>query len=263
MAEDLCRDLESLKLPYLANNLDAFIAAVTAAKSPPLSIIEQLVRHELKEAKQKTLETRLNASKVNSRKWRSIADFDWSWPTKIDRAAVERLFELHFLSEPANAVFLGPSSVGKSMLARNLAFHAVMKGYQTLFVEASALLSDLENIDSPRLLSARLKYYARPKLLVIDELGYLSSSSRAGDLLFQLINQRYEKVATVITTNVNFKDWGTIFPQVACVSAMLERLLHRAEIISIEGASYRMKEAKARGVRGSLVEGIEEKNERL
>ena len=246
MYEELCRDLDALKLKYLAGNLDNFISSVTKSKTAPLTMIEQIARLELDEAKNRSLASSLNASKVNSRKWRPMADFDWSWPTKIDRSAVERLFELNFLSEPANVILIGPSSLGKSMIARNLVYHGVTKGHQAMFVEASDLLTELDDIDSARQLHAKLKYYARPKLLVIDEIGYLSFSARAGDLLFQLISQRYEKTSTIVTTNVNFKEWGKIFPQAACVSALLERLLHSAEIISIEGESYRMKEAAER-----------------
>ena len=242
MYDELIRDLDTLKLRYLASHLNDFIASVTKARTPPLAIIEQIAKRELEEAKKRSLISRLNTSKVNAKKWRPLADFDWSWPKNIDRAAVERLFELNFLDEPANAIFMGPSSLGKTMIARYLFYPAVQKGHQAIFVEASALLSELEDIDSARQLHSRLKYSARPKLLVIDEIGYLSFSARAGDLLFQVISQRYEKAATIVTTNVSFKDWGKIFPQAACVSALLERLLHRAEIITIEGDSYRMKE---------------------
>jgi len=247
MYEELCRNLESLKLNYLAANLDHFVASVTKSRTAPLTIIEQLVRLELEETRKRSLESRIKTSKVHSRKWRPMADFDWSWPKKIDRPAIERLFDLNFLSEPANVIFIGPSSLGKSMIARNLVHQAVTKGHQAMFIEASELLAELDDIDSARQLHAKMKYYARPKLLVIDEIGYLSFSARAGDLLFQLISQRYERTSTIVTTNVNFKEWGKIFPQAACVSALLERLLHNAEILTIEGDSYRMKESADRG----------------
>lgn len=246
MHEELRHNLESLKLNYLASNLDDFIARVTKTPTAPLAMIDLIARLEREEARKRSMETRMKLSKVNDRKWRPMADFDWNWPKKIDRPAIEKLFRFDFLEEPANVVLMGPSSLGKSMIARNLVHEAVTKGHQALFVDASTMLRELDEIDSARHLHSKMKYYGRQRLLVIDEIGYLSFTARAGDLLFQLINERYEKVSTIITTNVAFKDWGTIFPQAACVSALLERLLHRAEIISIDGESYRMKEATER-----------------
>jgi DNA replication protein DnaC len=235
-----------LRLNYLAANLDDFISRMTKSKASALTMIEQIVKFELDEVKKRSTESRMKMSKVYARKWRPMADFDWNWPKKIDRKAVEKLFDLNFLEDAANVILMGPSSIGKSMIARNLVHHAVMKGHQALFLEAVDVLRELDEIDSSRRLHARMKHYGRQKLLVIDEIGYLSFSSKAGDLLFQLINERYEKASTIITTNVNFKEWGQIFPQAACISAMLERLLHRAEIITIEGDTYRMKEASER-----------------
>ncbi len=251
MKDVLQNSLEALKLNYLAANIDGFINEALKAKMTPLAMIEQMARRELEEVKKRSVESRMKLSKVNSRKWRSLADFDWNWPKKIDRRAIEKLFDLNFIEEPANVVFIGPSSLGKSMIARNLVHHAVMKGHQALFIDAATALAELDEMDSARQLRAKMKYYGRQKLLIIDEIGYLSFSARAGDLLFQLISERYEKASTIITTNVNFKEWGKIFPQAACVSALLERLLHRAEIITIEGESYRMKEAGERNNNGS------------
>lgn len=248
--ETLRRNLEALKLNYLAANMDKFIAEASKSKMPPQAILERIVRLESEESKRRSIESRMKQSKVNSKKWRPMADFDWNWPKKIDRKAVEKLFDLTFLEEPANVVLMGPSSLGKSMIARNLVHHAVMQGHQALFIDAAAALNELDEIDSARQLRAKMRYYGRPKLLVIDEVGFLSFSTKAGDLLFQMISERYEKTSIVVTTNVNFKEWGKIFPQAACVSAMLERLLHRAEIINIEGDSYRMKEASERNDTG-------------
>jgi DNA replication protein DnaC len=244
--DTICKKLESLKLNYLAANMDKFITEATKAKMSPQAVIEYMVRLECDESKRRSIESRMRQSKVDSRKWRTMADFDWNWPKKINRRAVEKLFDLTFLEEPANVILMGPSSLGKSMIARNLVHHAVMQGHNALFIDAAAALNELDEIDSARQLRAKMKYYSRPRLLVIDEVGFLSFSTRAGDLLFQLISERYEKSSIVVTTNVNFKEWGKIFPQAACVSAMLERLLHRAEIINIEGESYRMKEAGER-----------------
>lgn len=246
MLEDLKPELTKLKLHYLENHLSEVLAKASKAKWDYQTFLTEVVRLEIEEIKRRSVESRLRSSRVNVCKWRPLVEFNWSWPKKIDREAIEALFHLNFLEEPANVVFIGPSSLGKTMIARNLVHQAVLSGHHAVFVEANDLLRELSDLDSARMLHNRLKFYAKPKLLVIDEIGYLSFSQRAGDLLFQLISQRYEKCSTVITTNVNFKDWGTIFPNAACVSALLERLLHRAEIIAIEGTSYRMKEADER-----------------
>lgn len=246
MFKEIKRQLADLRLHYLASNLDDFVARITKGHLPPVSILEEMCRLESAEKTRRSIDSRLRTSRVNTRKWKPLADFDWSWPKKIDRPVIERLLTLNFLDEPANIVLMGPASLGKTTIARNLVHTAALAGRSALFVEAHDLLHELESIDSARGLHVRLKYYARPSLLVIDELGYLSFSSRAGDLMFQLISARYEKNSTVVTTNVAFKEWGTIFPAVSCVSAMLERLLHRSEVITIEGDSYRMKEAESR-----------------
>ena len=130
---------------------------------------------------------------------------------------------LNFLSEPANAIIFGSSGVGKTMIAKNIAYQSALAGHSALFVEASEMLSDLERQESPRLLKLRMSYYARPSVLVIDEVGYLSYSSRAADLIFQLVSRRHEKVCTIVTTNVAFKDWNTIFPGAACMVALIDR----------------------------------------
>ncbi len=249
MSTELKTALSELKLHYLSQNIDDFIARVTKGHLSPISIIEEICRLERDEAKRRTTDSRLRSSRVNARKWKTMNDFDWAWPKKIDRPLIERLFTLNFIEEPANVFLIGPSSVGKTTIARNLVHEAVLKGKTAIFVEAHDLMHELEAIDSARILHSRLKFYAKPQLLVIDEVGFLSFSTRAGDLLFQLVSQRYEKNSTMITTNVPFKDWNTIFPTASCVSAMLERLLHRNEVVTIEGDSYRMKEADERKVK--------------
>jgi DNA replication protein DnaC len=132
------------------------------------------------------------------------------------------------------------------MLAQNLAHQALLKGHTVLFTSASDLLSDLTQRDSAHLLQLRLRRYARPKLLVIDELGYLSYDHRHADLLFEVISRRYLKAPTIITTNKPFSDWNDVFPNATCVVTLIDRLTHRAEVIQIDADSYRLKEAKER-----------------
>ncbi|MEO8410570.1 MAG: ATP-binding protein [Propionivibrio sp.] len=160
--------------------------------------------------------------------------------------AVEELMSLDFLKESANIVLLGPNGVGKSTLAKNLAYQSLIQGRTVLFTTAGQLLGDLAALDSDSALRRRLRHYAAPDLLVIDEVGYLSYSNRHADLLFELISLRYETKSTLVTTNRPFAEWSEVFPNAACVVSLVDRLVHNAEVISIEGDSYRLKEAKER-----------------
>jgi DNA replication protein DnaC len=153
---------------------------------------------------------------------------------------------LRFLADTANVVLLGPNGVGKSMIARNIAHQAVLAGHTVLFTSAGHMLNELAGADGDNALRHRLSVYARPRLLVVDEVGYLSYSNRHADLLFEIVSRRYEVKSTLITTNRPFAEWGEVFPNAACVVSLVDRLVHHAEIIVIQGESYRLKEAKER-----------------
>ncbi|MER8817528.1 ATP-binding protein [Mesorhizobium sp. M0965] len=159
---------------------------------------------------------------------------------------MEALMGLDFIRDAGNAVLIGPNGVGKSTFARNIAYHAVLNGHTALFTSAGQLLGDLAAIDSASALRRRLAHYAAPTLLVIDEVGYLSYTNRHADLLFELISRRYKTKSTLVTTNRNFAGWHEVFPNAACVVSMVDRLVHNAEVIAIEGQSYRLKEATER-----------------
>ena len=206
--------------------------------------VRTLVEVEEEQRIKRSLERRIKAAHLND--FRPLADFDWSWPRRIDRAQLEELFNLEFLKEAENILLLGPNGVGKTMIAQNLAHQALLAGHQVLFTTASALLGDLVQRDSSHALQLGLRRYARPHLLVIDEVGYLSYDNRHADLLFEVVTRRYEHSSTIITSNKPFSEWNDVFPNAACVVTLIDRLTHRAEIVSIEADSYRLKEAKQR-----------------
>ena len=203
-----------------------------------------LLQWEEEERSRRSLERRLQAAQIG--RFKPLCDFDWQWPKRCDRAAVEELMSLDFLKESANVVLLGPNGVGKSTLAKNLAHQALILGRTVLFTSAGQLLGDLAALDSDSALRRRLRHYATPDLLVIDEVGYLSYSNRHADLLFELVSRRYEVKSTLVTTNRPFAEWSEVFPNAACVVSLVDRLVHQAEVISIEGDSYRLKEARER-----------------
>ncbi len=208
--------------------------------------VAQLLGWEAAERHRRSLERRLRAAHIGP--FKSLADFDWAWPTQCDRAVVEELMTLVFLQDASNVVLVGPNGVGKTMCACNLGYQAVLAGRTALFITAAQLLGELASLDSDSALRRRLKHYASPDLLMIDEVGHLSYSNRHADLLFELISRRYQHKSTVVTTNKPFAEWGEVFPNAACVVSLIDRLMHRAEVVRIEGKSYRQKEADEREV---------------
>jgi DNA replication protein DnaC len=159
---------------------------------------------------------------------------------------VSELMTLSFIQQATNIILVGPNGIGKSTIAQNLVHHAVMQGHNALFVNAAHMLGDLAAQDGDNALRRRLRHYARPSLLVIDEIGYLSYANRHADLLFEIISRRYESKPTIVTTNRPFTEWNEVFPNAACVVSIVDRLLHHSEIIVLKGDSYRIKEAKER-----------------
>ena len=206
--------------------------------------VSQLIEWEEEERTRRSLERRLRDARIG--RFKPLADFDWNWPTRCDRDAIEGLMSLEFIAEAANVVLVGPNGVGKSTLVKNVAHQALIRGRTVRFTTAGELLGDLAALDSDTALRRRLRHYAAPDLLVIDEIGYLSYSNRHADLLFELVSRRYESKSTVVTTNKAFSDWSEVFPNAACVVSLVDRLIHHSEVISIEGESYRLKEAKER-----------------
>jgi DNA replication protein DnaC len=207
--------------------------------------LPELVTLEERERKRRSLERRLRAARIGA--FKSMADFDWGWPKRIDREAIDELLSLKFVEDGINAVLLGPNGVGKTMILRNVAHQATLRGHTVRFTTASDMLGDLAAQESSAALARRLRRYVQPRLLCIDEVGYLSYDNRYADLLFEVVTRRYDGPRSIIlSTNKPFAEWSEIFPHAACTVTLIDRLLHRAELIDIAGDSYRLKEAKER-----------------
>jgi DNA replication protein DnaC len=205
-----------------------------------------LLEVEEDERQRRSLERRIRNGKLG--RFKPMADFDWAWPETIDRVQVEALLRLEFIKDAANPIVIGPNGIGKTMLAKNVAHKALLAGNTVLFTTASDMLGDLAAQDSASGLKRRLARYTRPRLLVVDEVGYLSYGNRHADLLFEVVTRRYSEGGKpiMVTTNKPFGEWGEVFPNASCVVTLVDRLVHRSEIIKVAGESYRLKEAKDR-----------------
>jgi len=174
------------------------------------SWLPTLIEYEERERSQRSLQRRLQSAKLDQ--FKPMADFDWGWPTVVDREAIEELFSLNFIQETANVVLVGGNGLGKTMIAMNLLHTSIVNGYTACAVSASQLLNDLAAQESSAALLRRLRYYCAPQLLFIDELGYLAASHEHADLLFELVNRRYLRKSMILTTNKVFSEWNSVFP---------------------------------------------------
>jgi DNA replication protein DnaC len=209
--------------------------------------VARVVEWQELEARRRSLEYRFGKAKLGA--FKPMADFDWNWPKRVDRELVEELMGLGFVKEKANVVLAGPNGVGKTMIAQNLAHEALLRGHKVVFTTASAMLGYLASCDGATRLERALAHYAHPHVLVVDEVGYLNYGDRHADLLFEVVSRRYGKQPTILTTNRPFGEWGEVFPNAACVVALVDRLLHKAEVVRIDGDSYRAKESAERNAR--------------
>ena len=203
---------------------------------------------EERERARRSFKRRLDDAKLGA--FKPMADFDYDWPKELDRAQLEEIFCLGCFDQAANVVLIGPHGIGKTMIVKNLLHQAVLRGFTARFIAASDMLHDLAAQDSSTQIARRLNRYVTPAILGLDEVGYLAYDPRYADLLFEVINRRYQlRRPTIVTTNKVFKEWNQVFPNAASVVALIDRLVHRSEILTIDGESYRLKEAKERAAR--------------
>jgi DNA replication protein DnaC len=248
-ATDLTASLGKVGLVAIAHGLDDFLARATKGRWSPVQILEEIARLEQVQKTQRSLRNRLQRARIG--RFKPIADFDWNWPKKIERDLIERALGLDFIREGRNLALIGTNGLGKTMIARNIAHQAVLAGFSVLCTTAAELIEDLRSC-GPDTLRRRLGRYTRPHLLTIDEVGYLAYDSHAADLLYKVVDRRYERPGArdlpsrsiLITTNLAFAEWNTVFPNATSIATLLDKLTHHADVTLIEGDSYRVHESR-------------------
>lgn len=236
---DVPAALRGLGLRTSPDALAAFFTHATKSRLSPIATVEHLIALEHKEREVRNLAQRTRLATLG--KFKPIDQFDWNHPRKIDHSLYEQLLDCDFVAQGANVLLRGPSGVGKTTLAQNLGFAALQKGIRVRFTTLAQALADLGKHDSLTAFERRLRSYTKPALLLIDELGYLPADARGGDILYNIISRRHELRPTIITTNLAFKQWGTIFPGAACVAALVDRFTESCHVLDIDADSWRQK----------------------
>jgi len=241
--------LEELGLLNAASFLAALLERAQHQNSTYLEFLNDLLETELTERQRRNIEVRSKLARLPYRK--TLTEFDFTFQPSIDEKLIKELATMAFVHRAENVIFLGPPGVGKTHLAVALAIEALSCGISVYFTSLSRLIEDLKKAYKESRLERRMRIYTRPKLLVIDEVGYLPLDGIGSNLFFQLISARYEKGSIILTSNKGFGEWGELMGDPVLATAVLDRLLHHAHIINIRGNSYRLKDRLKTGLYGN------------
>jgi DNA replication protein DnaC len=237
--------LKTLGLRYVEKGLPDLYEQARMHSLTYDAFLRRVLTMEVEARKLATGQKRLKAAKLPTRK--TLEEFDFSFQPSLDERQVWELAELSFVKTNRNVVFLGPPGVGKTHLALSLAVKALEADYSVLFTTLSSLAEDVTGVPHPSLRRQRLRRYLSPRVLVIDEIGYTKLSGDQSNAFFDLVRDRYEKGPILLTSNTSFSEWGALLNDEVLATALLDRLLHHAEVISISGKSFRMKDRLATG----------------
>jgi DNA replication protein DnaC len=239
--DSLNKLLLRLQLPFIRANYHELAQTAAEQQWGHLDYLTRLVEGEIARREDKSLVQRIRRARFPLTK--TLDQFQWNWPKKINRPQIQNLFRLNFVEQKSNAIFLGGVGLGKTHLCIALGHAACMRGYSVLFTTAIDIIHTLSAAAATGSLKRSMQRYLKPKLLVVDELGYLPIDKLGADLLFQIISERYERGAILMSTNRAFKNWPEIFNNdTTLTSALLDRLLHHADTCVVEGKSYRAKD---------------------
>jgi DNA replication protein DnaC len=239
--------LERLRLGRMAEVLGAVSESASREDLSYLDFLDQLLQAEQNYRFERNVEVKTRLARLPYHK--TMNNFDYSFQPTVDKKQIAELLSLQFLERRENVLLLGPPGVGKSHIAVALALETILKGYSAYFVTMQHLIDYLsEGTERNEPAATRMRVLIRPKLLVIDEVGYLPLDRQAANWFFELVSRRYEKGSIVLTSNKSYGDWASLFPEVAIASAILDRLLHHSVTISIRGDSYRLKDRRRAGL---------------
>jgi len=239
--ERVQEQLTYLKLPFIREHFEPLAKEAAQAHWGHVDYLAGLVEGEALDRQQRAIVRRIRQARFPVIK--TLESFQWTWPRKVNRPQVQNLFRLKFVEDKANVIILGGVGLGKTHLATALGYAACLKGHSVLFATAVDVINTLAAAQNAGRLKKELNKYLKPALIILDEIGYLPIDKTGADLLFQIISKRYEQGSIVLTSNRVFKNWPAIFNNDSTLtSALLDRLLHHAETVLIEGKSYRMKD---------------------
>ena len=243
LAYDRIKDnLSILNMRNTLEILDNYLERAVRDKENIVDVLDYILTQEAKAKRTRAAESQIQMSGFPFRK--TMEMFDFAFQPSIDRSQIDELCTMRFVENKENVVFLGTPGVGKTHLAVALGIIAAQNRYSTYYINCHNLIEQLKKAHNENRLAERLKNFARYKVLIIDEIGYLPMDINGANLFFQLITKRYEKTSTIFTSNKMFSQWNEVFSDLTIASAILDRILHHCTVINIKGESYRLKERK-------------------